>query len=221
MTHWSLSHHKVKGLVVISASLLALGLTACGSSPGNTAVAGPVTTSSGHKASPKSSTPKPAPASQDDQAAASFLCRLLSQEDATSALGFNPGDGQIDHSGVVYSPDKMCGWGNPLTDSTKSFILISAAPFQTEKAAKAAFAGEKIHYHGIFTDPKFVHDESIGYGAVSFASVTPETNIANASIIVGARKWIITILYQRYGLTADQAEITSAKLAQAVVNRLP
>ncbi len=219
MTYWSLSRTTIRGLVVISAFLLAISLTACGSSHGNTAVANPAT-------------PKPsvmttrsavaAPAAPITRASTEFACDFITKADATAALGFDPGPGHIDRSGAIVAPNNLtiCAWGDPMHFDIP-VIDMYAQMYPTAKVARVAFEMLKQNEHAAATALNWVRDYPAGYGALIKASPGTGTDKGESSAQVGTGKWIVTIVYYHAPDDTDRNTKIAIKLAQAVVNHRP
>ena len=143
------------------------------------------------------------------------LCSLITEEDATYALGFNPGHSHIDTSQVFFITEKACVWGDPKSYNSTPVIDISAKKYQSANSAQATFDKFRAHQHTMFTDPKMALDAAIGYGAV----ILPTAGAASSTVC--SKQWIVTILFLRAGETADQAETISEDLSRAVVSHLP
>jgi Protein of unknown function (DUF3558) len=196
-----------RSLMIVTAVSVLVTLTACG--PGTSKTSGPA------PARPATASAPAAPIVQDDQMSPDPLCSLITVEDATNALGFNPGRSHIDTSEVFFLTERACVWGDPKPYNSTPVVDISAKEYKSANAAQAAFNKFRAHQHTIFTDPNMALDAAIGYGAV----ILPTAGAASSTVC--SKQWVVTILFVRKDRTANQAEASAIKLSQAVVKHLP
>lgn len=183
-------------------------LTACGPSTAKTSGQAPV----------RSATAKSVvPTAHAAQVPSDIECTLITENDATSALGFDPGSGHIDKSGVLMDTDKMCAWGKPLSFNSKPFIDISAKKYASKGAAKADFGAKSALFVRTYK-PGVVKTEAIGDGTV----IAPVDDAATSYIILN--EWVVMIVaylpHTSVGDNTSHNHDVSKQLARVVVSRL-
>jgi hypothetical protein len=152
-----------------------------------------------------------APAAQDAQLPQDPQCHLISHQDATTVLMYDPGPAHIDTSDVIQNPDKMCAYGTPKAYKPNPFIDISFEQFNTVGAAEAAFKILHDHQHNVYTDPTLVKDKVIGGGAL----VIPFADSGTSYVLTNKR--IVMILFYLSGSTAANNEVVLTYLDNSVV----
>ena len=192
-------------------------LTACGSSTTTTGTpsSAPVPVATANPTAASTAVAPVAPSVQNDQPSADIPCGLITEADATAALGFDPGRSHIDTSQVFNFTDKACAWGEPKSFNPTPVVDISAKEYKSANAAQAAFNKFRAHAHTMFTDPGMAQDAAIGYGAVIFPTA------GAASSTVCSKQWVVTILFNRNDRAAKQAKDIVTELSRAVVSNLP
>jgi hypothetical protein len=199
--------------MIVAVISVLVTLTACGSGttklPGTTKTGGPSRTSS-------TTTPPvaPAPIARAAPVPSDLECQLITQAEATTALGFNPRPAHIDNSGVLATTDKMCAWGDPVSYNSKPFIDLSVTKYPSQAAAKTAFATKHAHNLAAY-NPGAVVTEAIGDGA----EIIPTADAADVSVV--SREWIVRIQAYLPKGSIDTNHSIANNLARAVVSHLP
>jgi hypothetical protein len=141
-------------------------------------------------------------------------CDLITQQEATSALGFDPGHGFHWLTGGVWTP---CRWGPEQAFTKVSYIAIGAEKFADSASASIAFRKAHADYLRMF-DAGVVTDVAAAEEAVMIAedrAIGP-----SAQIIFKSGSRIVRIELVSIGASAPQRDAVKV-LADAALGRLP
>ena len=187
-------------------------LTACGSGTTNTAV---TTKTSGSSRASSTTTPPaaPAPIAHAAPVPSAPECQLITQDEAATALGFNPGP---EFAGLSDDPvaKPQCRYGTANGLREVSFIAIGLDKYGSAAAAKTEFTRQHEYLKGIFVNGALEDVRGIGDEAMMINDFKTE-----ATIFFLKGSTLVRIILLKQG-SPEPPKTASRQLAQAALNHL-
>jgi|GEM_PF-2139527 len=197
--------------MIVAVSVL-VTLTACGS--GTTKTTATTKTSGSSRASSTTTPPAaPAPIAHAAPVPSAPECRLITQDEAITALGFNPGP---EFAGMSDDPvaKPQCRYGAPNGLREVSFIAIGLDKYGSAAAAKTEFTRLNEYLKGIFVNGALEDVNGVGDKAMMINDFKTE-----ATIYFLKGSTLIRIILLRQG-SPEPPKTASRQLAQAALSHL-